>query len=564
MDPVPQPAPAAPRSWQTAAQSGLPMAVFVGALILFLSTLSAQYSEGEDSAGWVVRVTSEPFSALINPHHIAFLAFSRVIYQLWLWCGYVGDAALSMKVSSAVAGALTLSLMATALRRLDANVALILAWVAATAAAYGFWSYSTQPETYLLSLPAVLLGVNVLIGLADDRFSPWSLGLLGGLMSFATLINQMNVLLVPTTALAIVLIWYRRRPELSASRLIAGLASFGGVSATIIGAAYFGVTMLVLGLRDLDSIFTWSRGYASAVIDSSFSWTDPVKGVIGIARVFLGGHFLFGFDWFNDAFTRLLPRKLMMEERYLALGLSPGVRITCLIALAVVGLSGMYILACLALRRAQPVNEQPAERRRFFALDTFVYPTLLSYYAFNVYWEPVNNEFFVTPLPIAMLAIASLFARRPPAKQCVPAAALFAASLFVLNGLGSILPQSSLDSDYWYQANLYLMRNAGEGDVIVTDGGFLSDWYLKLFTKSTVVTVHRVETAELSRHLSEKLPGRLWISSWAFEPPPKIRLANREFEQRDEPAIQAALAKVKPRLVKKDENAWQTVWQLEP
>ena len=254
----------------------------------------------------------------------------------------------------------------------------------------------------------------------------------------------------------------------------------------------------------------------------------------------------------------------MMEERYLALGLSPGVRITCLIALAIVGLSGMYILASLVLKRGSQVTEQPGERRRFFALNAFVYPTLLAYYVFNVYWEPVNNEFFVAPLPIAMLAVASLFARRPPPKQCVPAAALFAASLFIVNGLGSILPQSKLDSDYWYHANLYLIQNASEGDVVVTDGGYLSDCYLKMFTKSTVVTVHDVGINELIRHLSEKHPGRLWISSWAFEPDAKIRMANREFEKRDDAAIQAALAKLKPRLIKRDENAWQTVWQLEP
>ena len=301
MNPAPSPANAAPRSWQNAAHAGLPMAVFIGAAILFLSTLSAQYSEGEDSVNWVTSVTSKPFSELINPHHIAFLAFSRVIYQLWLWCGYVGDAALSMKVTSALAGALTLSLMARALRRLGANVALTLAWVGATAAAYGFWSYSTQPETYVLPLAAVMLGVNILIGLADDHFSPWSLALVGGLMSFATLINQMNVLLVPTTAVATVLIWYRRKPEVPARRLIGGLASFGGVSAAIIGAAYFGVTILVVGLKDLDSIFTWSRGYASTILDAKFSWTDPIKGVIGV------GAWCWG-DISSSALTRSIMR----------------------------------------------------------------------------------------------------------------------------------------------------------------------------------------------------------------------------------------------------------------
>ncbi len=331
------------------AEAILPWAVFFCALILFLSTLTVHYSEGEDSASWVSAVTNGSFSSLFNPHHIAFLGIGRIVYRIFLLCGYTGDASLPMKVMNALAGALTLGLMAKALRHLGVDKLLILIWVGATAASFGFWSYSTQPETYVLPLPAILYGINIVIGLANDRFSPWSLALLGSLMAFATLINQMHVLLVVTTPAVVVLIWYRRRPELPASRLFLGLASFGCAAGLIIGVAYFGVTILVLGLRDLGSIIAWSKGYASAVLTSPFSITDPIKGVIGIGRAVLGGHFLFGFDWFFQPFTRLFPRKLVIEERYLALGLSPGVRIACFIATIVAALSGMATLLSLVL-----------------------------------------------------------------------------------------------------------------------------------------------------------------------------------------------------------------------
>jgi hypothetical protein len=542
----------------------LPWAVFVGALILFLSTFSVHYSEGEDSAEWVYIVTYGPVPGLFSPHHIGFLGLSRVVYDVCRWFSYTGDAGFPMKVMNALAGAFTLSLMVKVLRRLRVDDLLILIWVSVTAASFGFWSYSTQPETYMLSMPAILIGVNILIGLADDRFSPWSLGVLGGLMAFATLMNQMHVILILSTAATVVLIWYRRRPEISAGRLLLGLASFGGVAALIIGGAYFGAPILVFGMGDLDSIIRWSKGYASDVLSTPFSVTDPIKSLVGIARTVLGGHFLSGFDWFHGPMTRVFPGKLMVEERYMAGGLSPGIRITCLVASIVAAFSGVAILISLVHPGRWGVSEhyEQVERRRFFALDAFASLMLIVYYVFNVIWEPTNDEFWIGPLPIACLAVAAVFARRPPASRTWVAGVLFAVSLFVANGMGSILPQTRLDTDYWYQANRYLIENARKGDVVVTDGGFISDHYLKIYTRANVVPVHAIQPDQLSRLLSDEQAGRVWLSSWASEPPREV-LATGQLKKRDEAAIHSALAKVSGRLIKRGENTWQTVWELE-
>jgi hypothetical protein len=551
-------------SWKKGVEAVLPLAVFVCAVILFLSTLSVHYSEGEDSASWVSEVTYGSFSSLFNPHHIAFLGISRVIYQIFLWCGYTGDASLPMKAINALAGALTLGLMVRILRRMGADNLLILAWVGATAASFGFWSYSTQPETYVVALPAILLGMNIVIGLADDRFSPWSLARLGGLMAFATLIDQIYVLFIATTAAVVVLIWYRRRPEIPARRLLLGLTSFGCAAASIIGVAYFGVTIFVLGQRDLGSIIAWSKGYASTPFpDARFSMTDPIKGAIGIARAVLGGHFLSGFDWFYGPITRLFPRKLTIEERYLALGLSPGIRIVCLVATIVAVLSGVVILLSLVLPRRRGISEQEEEHRRSFAIVAFASVCLLARYIFIVVYGPTSDEFWIDLLPIAYLAVASVFARRPLANRKRVAGVLFAASLFIANGLGAILPQTKLESDYWYQANRYLIQNALAGDIIVTDGGFISDTYLNLYTRANIVPVHMIRPDELGRLLSAEHPGRVWVSSWAFEPSREVR-ATGYLNKRDEAAIHSVLGKVGGRLTKRDENPWQTVWQLEP
>ncbi len=116
----------------------------------------------------------------------------------------------------------------------------------------------------MLPVPAVLLAMALFLDLADGQFRMSSLALLGGLLSSATLINQAHVIFVVLTPIAIVAAWYERRGEIPARDLVRGLASYGTVATLIIGVAYFGVTIFVLGLRDLPSIINWSKGYAGA------------------------------------------------------------------------------------------------------------------------------------------------------------------------------------------------------------------------------------------------------------------------------------------------------------
>ena len=408
-----------------------------------------------------------------------------------------------------------------------------------------------------------MLGINVVIGLADDRFSAWSLALLGTLMGFATLINQMHVLLIPCTAAAVLLIWYRRRPEVTANRLLAGLASFGGAAALIIGVAYFGVTIFILGKRDLGRSSYGRRDTPPNLSDHPLSITDPIKGAIGIAAM-LGGHFLAGFDWFYGPFTRAFPGKLMIEERYLALGLSPAHphRLPDRDRGGHVVGAGRAVFTLAGPPRRGGASRANRAATHFRTRCVLLPFTLIASYIFNVVWEPTNDEFWIGLLPIGYLAIASLFARRPLANRHRVAGFVFVASLFIANGLGVIWPQTKLALDYWYQANRFLIENARAADTVVTDGAFISDNYVSYYTGANVVGVHSVAPDDFARLLSDKHAGRVWVSSWAFEPMPEVR-ATGMLKGRDEKAIQSVREQVKMRLIKRDENPWQTVWQLE-
>ncbi len=182
--------------------------------------------------------------------------------------------------------------------------------------------------------------------------------------------------------------------------------------------------------------------------------------------------------------------------------------------------------------------------------------------------EPTTIEWWVTPLTVAAIGIASLQARRPSTGHTWLAGAVFAAALFVANGAGSILPQTNLRTDYWYQANGFLIRNAHKGDTILTDGGFISDLYLTLYTDAEVVPVHAVTSQRLEQILSEPHDGRCWVSCWAFDPLPEVERTGYFTKLVPDPALIAAKRTLvsgrRGRMVKRDENPMQDVWELMP
>jgi hypothetical protein len=542
--------------------------VVVAALGLYLSTLSRHYSEGEDSVNYVIDVTRASLpSDLYQPNHLAFVGLNRIVYMLIRVVGYSGDAGLPMKVVSAVAGALALCVMMKIMRILGIDDRLALVWAAITAVSYGYWSYCTQAETYALPLPFLLLSVLAVIDLADGPFPPWVFARLGLFNALTTLTHQMHIIIFPLMIAAVVAIWYRRRSDVPVGRLVAGLAIFGVLSAVIVGTAYFAVALGPLGLRDLSSIIHWSEGEGSRGPFSPVKWSNPLVSMIAIGHAVLGGHFLFGIDWFYEPFVRTFPHKLLVEERYMALQLPPVLRLACLAASGIAAVSGLVFLAPLVFSRKA---EDPGAVRslRFFACDMIIWPTLLVYFAFNTIMEPTTIEWWVGPTPLAAIGISSLQARRPRSRGWWPAGVVFAASLLVANGVGCILPQSDLRTDYWYQVNGFLIRTAHPGDTILTDGGYISDSYLDFYTGAKVIPVHSVHSDQLERILSGPRNGRFWVSSWAIEPLEEVQRTG--YFDAKQPGIshvaanRSRLKGLRGRMVKRDERLGQEIWELLP
>jgi hypothetical protein len=543
----------------------LPLCLSLSACLLYTFTLSKHYSEGEDSAQYVVLITSpSSLRDLFHPNHLVFNALNRAVYLLCRLGGYEGDASLPMKVVNVLAGSVALGIVAKILGRLRVDNRLTVCWVAATAVSFGFWSYSVQPETYILPLPFILMCIYLVIGLSEDRFSYKTLAWLGCLGAVATLIHQQHVLALSALFIATTIVGLRSRSQVPIHRVVVGLGIFGALAAALVGVAYFGVAIGIFHLHDLATIITWSKGGASkSIFFAPWSYTNPIQSlVVGFPRAVFGGHFLYGFDRFYEPVARRFPDKLLMEERFLAQALPPWVRLTCLGAMMVVGASALAVLRTLAFPKStEPLD--PVLKRRYQAANTVLIALLIHYYVFNTIFEPANLEFWIALVPVVALAIASWQSRRPRAVAWWLAPASLAASLLVANGLGSILPQTRLDTDYWYQVNRYLIENAKPGDVIITNGEFISNNYVKLYTKSVVLVPRDWRDGRSPEALRDLDSKRVLISSWALDPSRKPHTSGYD-DPVGERAFHSYVASLRDRLVKRDEGPYQVIWELGP
>ena len=230
-----------------------------------------------------------------------------------------------------------------------------------------------------------------------------------------------------------------------------------------------------LGMTDLTEIIAWSKGLGNQGPFAPVKWSNPIVSLIAFAHTLIGGHFMFGFDWFYLPFARRFPHKLLLEERYLATQLPHVVRLASLAASAVAALAGIVFIGpcafCPQQERGQKCvapllrvrHDRLADPARFLHIQRI---------------NGADDDRVVGRSGIGRRHRGRLVAGpATPSRGTILAGSVFAVALLVANGAGCILPQADLRTDYWYQANKFLIENARQGDIIFTDGGHLSDWY---------------------------------------------------------------------------------------
>ena len=138
-----------------------------------------------------------------------------------------------------------------------------------------------------------------------------------------------------------------------------------------------------------------------------------------------------------------------------------------------------------------------------------------------IFLAPWHNEGWISFGPISFLAfglLAILIFHKTSIRISI---GVILICLFFVNLFGSILPQTNLDNDYWYNFNSWLIKNCEPEDLVVTGSGRGSDGYVKYYTGATVFSTRKAEQ-NLEKKFQEivdlREPKRVYFTSTVYQP----------------------------------------------
>ena len=299
--------------------------IFLGALILYTSTLIQVHTYDAISYAYSAGTGFQDLERLLYPHHLGYQLATYYYYSIWSWLGWEGGSLLPLQLITVLTSALTLVLFNRILRNFT-NLSIALLFTALLAVANGFWLFSVEIEVYLPSLLLVLLTFYFL--------TKWSLqqGIhcfaIGCLWGSAILFHQMNVLF---GAVILAAILTQRR----AGRSI--LISLLKVTA---GAFPIVVIPYLLAIRALQLVSLRSVLYWLTWLTHIGLWGSPTPDLL--LRTAQGtGHAFIGTA--NQGFPTLLFVQflatiiLILFAAWKAFKSFPGIAIQCLVWILVYG-----------------------------------------------------------------------------------------------------------------------------------------------------------------------------------------------------------------------------------
>jgi hypothetical protein len=539
----------------------LPVAVFLVAALVYALTLSSHHAEAEDALRYVHEVSHGSLEQWLHPNHLIFNLIQRGFYEVWLGVGYTGTAERPMQVLNLLGGALALALLAAILLRLRLAPGLALLAAGFTGGSFAFWHYAMAPDTYILPLALALFSLDrALILLGRERSRDWMLLGLG--LALMVLLHQQHALfaIVLTLSLGLALVTRDRPGPERLRSLVRFVLAIGGAVVLIFGC-YVLAGVGVFGQRTLPGLVQWILGYAAGGAWSEWSATSPLKALIGAGRAVIGGHALFANEALAAVFGRLFPGKLLLEESFLVASLG-GVRLGIYLTLLAIALPATLVLAIrLVSLRARPetVAGVPQRTQRTWVRRT-AWAVLGIYALFNTWWEPANPEFWIFPLPfLAILVALRLQALGDPWSRHL--AWVLTLIIAVANLIGSIQPMQDRERDYWYAVNRDLIAQLRPGDLVLTNGGYLSDAMVRFYGAAEVMAVRNLPADELAGLVLERAAsGAIYASGWVTEPPQALVATG---QVRPRPEVMQALESQGRWVPVLGPDAVQGLWRLQ-
>jgi Dolichyl-phosphate-mannose-protein mannosyltransferase len=509
----PAAAPAARRAWPDwLLEAGVGLVVAV----VYLLTLSGNHSENEDSINYVVRIRQDPHSQFFEGIHVVFDWVAWAVYEVVRATGITKDPLRTIQVFDALLAAVTVALLARILLRAGVSRAATLVGCGTFAFSYSFWRNSVEVDVRTLSAFFLVLSLGAVLR-AGERPSVRAFAVLGLVNGLAVLAHVTNVLFA-AVAITAMLLARNGRPLAAVSRW------FGAYAATA-SAVVIPVYALAAVVRDLGTPKKFWDWFTAETHGGSYGQINvgAVKdAVVGCGRAFVGAHFALALHSIRTFVHDHFPGKPLREEFFFLRGYSTSLAAALLAASAVLALLLVTLAAQWLSRR---MRLQLDGRVRRLAVLCVVW--LLVYAALFTIWDPFNIElWYVFWLPVALLLALPLAAGRTSRVRLGAGAALVA-GLFLVNLLGSQLPQRSNAKDYWRLRAAWYRTHLNRDDLLIS---YDYNWsnYLAYLTRAQIVDAEfyfkrmpRQAAAEEVRRIADSSHARrVFISDYNFDPFP--------------------------------------------
>lgn len=509
----PTAAPAARRTWPDWL---LEVGVGLVVAVAYLLTLSGNHSENEDSVNYVVRIRDAPHSQFFEGIHVIFDWVAWAVYEVVRATGITKDPLRTIQVFDALLAAVTVALLARLLRRGGVSRAAVLVACGIFAFSYSFWRNGVEVDVRVLSAFFLVLSLGA-AWRAIERPSVRAFAILGVLNGLAVLAHVTNVLFAGV-AITAMLLARRGRPPAALGRW------FGGYAATAC-AVVVPVYALAAVVRDLGTPKKFWDWFTAETHGGSYGQINvgAVKdAVVGCGRALVGAHFALAIHSVHRFVNNHYPGKPLREEFYFLRGYSTALAGALLAASVVLALLIVVLAAQWLSRR---VRLRLDGRLRVLALLCVVW--LVVYAALFTIWDPFNIElWYVFWLPVALLLALPLAAARTSRLRLGAGAALVV-GLFLVNLLGSQLPQRSNAKDYWRVRATWYREHTNKDDLVIS---YDYNWsnYLAYLTRAQVVDAQdffkrmprAAAAAEVRRIADSSHARRVFISDYNFDPYP--------------------------------------------
>jgi hypothetical protein len=540
------------------------LAVISVIALVYFSTLSVNHNEAEDSLFYLLDISRGSIGDQVHPNHLLYNFINYLFLHTWQLFGYEGSVELPVKVINIMGSLCSLLLLYIIATHLKFHFMLRYFCVFAVAFSYGVCLYSVECETYVLPLVFVLLCFRQLMLIQIDFFKPANHLLLGVFNAIAILLHQQHSLLGPVIFVGYLLILYFNKQRITWKIFLLRISLYIFVCFFVTLSSYLIAAVFVKGLTTYSEIVSYALGRFNKTPTPVGYWSMASIPLVmmGLFRTFIGGHFLFSYQAISNFLQEKFPNFMLREEIFLVKDFS----IVKSIALSILSITIIFLMTFIFYQIVKQKNikliqpdETKFQQQRFTLLIFITY--LVIYSLFNIWWEPQNIEYWISVIPVCLLVFGFVLNPLIYNLRIRISTGIITICLFVTNLFGSVLPQTSLENDYWYVFNSWLIKNCNSDDIVVSGSAPVSDAYVRYYSGAKVVSIFpdpddRPIDIKFNEIIADNKTARILFSSTVYSPPKEYL---NKFNS-DNSAAKIFFEKSKKHLTLIHTDSWQKIY----